>query len=279
VADPAGLVTVRLNISDAAAQPVALLPGSPHIRGGAPSPDGQRIAFLDTPADGEWGIYVANRDGTGRFQVDQEMTGPHAPFCGQLAWSPDGLKLAYTCHFVGTTPKIKVVDAEPGARAVLLNGGDLDEQSAPSWSPRQPDGSYRIAHVRANGWERHIFSMKDDGTDARRITTGQGYHDEPAWSPDGSTIAFAHSGYIAGIFLVDIDGRNLRRLSPAGPVGYQRAPSWSPDGQLVAFESDHETWGTGGAISQVYTVAADGSRQARRTDGTTQKRRPAWILR
>jgi Tol biopolymer transport system component len=275
VADPASMVNVRLNINDPAAEPVAVVPGSPHVRGAAPSPDGQKIAFLDRPETGVWAIFVANRDGSGRFQVDQEMTGPYAPFCGQLAWSPDGLKLAFTCQFAGTTPKIMVVDAVPGASATLLNGGEGDEQSAPSWSPKQPDGSYRIAHVRANGWERHIWSMNDDGTDARRVTAGQGYHDQPAWSPDGSTIAFAHSGYIAGIFVVDPDGANLRRLSPAGPVGYQWSPSWSPDGQLVAFLSDHETYGSG--VYQVYTVARDGTRLARRTSGSMQKSIPAWI--
>jgi Tol biopolymer transport system component len=275
VTDPAGMVNVQLNISDPTAEPVPVLPGSPQIRGAAPSPDGQKIAFLDRSEAGAWAIYVANRDGSGRFQVDQTMTGPYAPFCGQLAWSPDGLKLAYTCQYQGTTPKIAVVDAVPGAVATLLNGGETDEQSAPSWSPRQPDGSYRIAHVRANGWERHIFSMNDDGTDARRVTTGPGYHDQPAWSPDGGTIAFAHSGYIAGIFVVDPDGANLRRLSPAGPVGYQWSPAWSPDGQLVAFLSDHETYGSG--AYQVYTVARDGARIARRTSDSMQKSIPAWI--
>lgn len=58
---------------------------------------------------------------------------------------------------------------------------------------------------------------------------------EPAWSPDGSTIAYVHGDIIpeaTGIYLINSDGTN-KRLWNAGRSVY--SPSWSPDGEWIAF--------------------------------------------
>lgn len=56
-----------------------------HVR---PSPDASRVAF-DSDRDGERGVYVAYRDGTGARRV----SGPR--FAALPKWSPDGATLAY----------------------------------------------------------------------------------------------------------------------------------------------------------------------------------------
>lgn len=57
---------------------------------------------------------------------------------------------------------------------------------------------------------------------------------EPAWSPDGETIAFIRGSTEPakhGIYLINPDGENLRQFHAGGG----NAPSWSPDGEWIAF--------------------------------------------
>ena len=59
---------------------------------------------------------------------------------------------------------------------------------------------------------------------------GQGM--DPAWSPDGSKIAYASWGTDPGIYVINADGSQARRVWTGQD---SRAPVWSPDGQRIAF--------------------------------------------
>lgn len=241
-----------------------------------PSPDGTRIAYVGlVPGLQQRAIYVADFDGTGV----RPLVVTDDPTCGQLAWAPDGGRIAFACRMDGTDVDIWVVDATDGSSLVNLTDAHPGNQDGPSWSPRLGDGSYRIAYAQYVGAEPQIWTMKEDGTDPRQVTAGMDM--QPAWSPDGSTIAFQRTGaaIFGDIFLVDADGGNERRLTVAPLAGPQWSPSWSPDGRLLAFASTHETYGSGAVVSQIYTVWADGSKLARRTAGTLDKHTPAWRIR
>ncbi|HEX5950102.1 MAG TPA: hypothetical protein VFZ96_03795, partial [Actinomycetota bacterium] len=58
----------------------------------------------------------------------------------------------------------------------------------------------------------------------------------PAWSPDGTTIAFAsdRDGGFPEIYLINVDGTGLTRLTSNGLIDGR--PSWSPDGTRIAVE-------------------------------------------
>ncbi|HQY91840.1 SH3 domain-containing protein [Caldilinea sp.] len=60
---------------------------------------------------------------------------------------------------------------------------------------------------------------------------------DPAISPDGSTVAFTRDGGETGIYLVDIDGANERRIFVRPTLS---SPKWSPDGQWILFSRNDD---------------------------------------
>jgi Tol biopolymer transport system component len=88
----------------------------------------------------------------------------------------------------------------------------------------------------------------------------------PAWSPDGSRIAFASDTARTGqlvIAVMNADGSGYTSLHQAGAD-----PAWSPDGSRIAFSSDR------GGGSEIFVMYADGSGLTRLTTGGATQ--PAW---
>jgi len=78
--------------------------------------------------------------------------------------------------------------------------------------------------------------MDADGSNQTRLTRDPADDSGPAWSPDGSRIAFmSYRDRNDEIYVMDADGSNQTRLTRdlANDIG----PAWSPDGSRIAFES------------------------------------------
>jgi len=110
------------------------------------------------------------------------------------------------------------------------------------------------------------------GAERAALTRSHAQRDEaPAWSPDGSKIAFhsPRAGGLPEIYVIDADGANLTRLTYNDAAdGF---PAWSPDGSRIAFASERDgNW-------EIYVMAADGSAQTNvsRSPGSTDTQ-PAW---
>ncbi|HEY52264.1 MAG TPA: SH3 domain-containing protein, partial [Caldilineae bacterium] len=85
----------------------------------------------------------------------------------------------------------------------------------------------KLVFQESSGGPIHVYDFASGKT--RQLTTGQ----DPAISPDGKTVAFVRdNGSDAGLYLIDIDGRNERRIRIESKL---RAPAWSPDGQSIVF--------------------------------------------
>jgi TolB protein len=77
------------------------------------------------------------------------------------------------------------------------------------------------------------------------LTTLAGGALDPAWTPDGTWLAFAgRDGYAMDMYAVHPDGTSVTRLTTDGQLA--RSPSWSPDGRHLAFLSNRtgffEVW-------------------------------------
>jgi Tol biopolymer transport system component len=237
------------------------------------SPNGDRIAFVGVE-NGHTEIFVANTDGSNAKQLTSGTLSADQP-----AWSPDGTRIAYRLAANFSPARIWVMNAD-GANQHAVTNDAPGEHHHPTWSPRQADGSYRIAYAQAamkDGYMRaQIWSVRDDGTD-RQIHSDESigaYDDEPSWSPDGRKIVFVRSGQ--QLVVVTLSDRSEWPLMNGDLEGEQHAPAWSPDGSLIAFVSSHQI-DPDGYGKQIYTVRADGSGLRRRTFDNAEKGNPGWI--
>ena len=173
--------------------------------------------------------------------------------------------------------QIYVMNADGSGQRRLTRNATTDTE--PAWSP---DGT-KIAFTR-RCWhsndkydtDREIYVMNADGSGQRNLTRTRLSDDEsPAWSPDGTKIAFESDrggGALpeSGIFVMNADGSGQRRLTRQDTGRSSSDPSWSPDGGWIAFDSDRD-----GNV-EVYRMAADGSRPRRLTRSPTYDYAPAW---
>ena len=88
----------------------------------------------------------------------------------------------------------------------------------------------------SRGLESDIFVIDEDGSGQTRLTSAPGDDSEPAWSPDGTRVAFrSRRDHFRGeIYVMNAGGSNQVRLTENSH--FDRLPSWSPDGTKILFQ-------------------------------------------
>lgn len=100
-------------------------------------------------------------------------------------------------------------------------------------------------------WE--IYTMDMDGGNKQRLTNNAFDDLQPAWSPDGSKIAFSSNrdgNY--DIYTMNADGSEVTQITFT-PDGYNYDPKWSPDGTKLLIQR------SAGTSFDLFTINADGS--------------------
>jgi hypothetical protein len=91
------------------------------------------------------------------------------------------------------------------------------------WGAFSPDGTQAVY----NGPDgTMLVDLASGKTTPLAVSAGYDLH----WSPDGQQMALVNPG--VGVFVMNLDGSNLRQLSH---LGYEPIAGWSPDGRLVYF--------------------------------------------
>jgi Tol biopolymer transport system component len=224
------------------------------------SPDGTRIAYAietERGAGGAAGIYVLDMGS----RETALLTSCSDPCWSQteLDWSPDGTRIAYTQHAGGMCTAAAGFDGRcgifivgvDGSAPVELRTGFLIDPVDPSWSPDGLEIAFTAQGVGAvttplQPAEWTVYRMGTDGSGPVPLTTMQRFlaaPAKPAWSPDGSLIAFVVTdapSYYNELWTMAPDGSDLTFVADlgcctgGGGLANDPSPEWSPDGTRIA---------------------------------------------
>jgi PKD repeat protein len=156
--------------------------------------------------------------------------------------------------------EVYIMDIDGSNVEKITNIGGDGVRGIPGSSP---DGR-RIAFTDGS----NLYIVNTDGSWMTSILSGKELWDL-SWSPDGSKIALEIlEGNQWDIYVVDIDGSNLRQLT--NNTADDMSPKWSPDGDKIVFVSTRD------GNSELYIMNADGSNEQRVTNTDTWEWCPCW---
>ncbi|HEX5761374.1 MAG TPA: BamA/TamA family outer membrane protein [Thermoanaerobaculia bacterium] len=157
--------------------------------------------------------------------------------------SPDGSQVIFLSTRSLFTFDLYLADARTGQIRDKLLSADADPHfdalrfldSAGTWSP---DGRKFAFVVFARGDNQiAVLDVGSRRIERRIQPEGIGAIWNPAWSPDGKTLAFSGAkGAMTDLYLLDLESGGLRQLTDDRHADLQ--PAWSPDGKTLAFTSD-----------------------------------------
>lgn len=229
---------VRRGLTALAALAAVLAPLS--AQGGVFSGDNGPIAFTCGTS-----ICTINADGSGRATLVASGTDP--------SWSSDETKIAYVAG------GISVANAN-GSSPVDLGAGATAVQPSFSFS------GAKVAFVKAGD----VWTIAADTSGGATQLTTTGTAADPAYSPDGTTIAYSDTtgGTGADIFTVPATGGAPVHVT-TGVAGNEIQPTWSPDGSTIVYSSAGELWKVSSSANSTPTdLNVQGTAPAYSPDGT-----------
>lgn len=157
-------------------------------------------------------------------------------------------------------------------RAETASFRALTNSPSPEYFPQvSPDGKRIVyASLREGNWD--LFLLDADTKQTVNLTQGQSGSDtEPALSPDGTKVAFYSEREGSGLYLMDLQSKEIKKLSDIG-----RNPAWSPDGMeiVAATEGIVRPEDRYTASSQLWAIRVDNG--ARRLVYNGDAVQPSW---
>jgi TolB protein len=242
------------------------------------SPDSRQIAYV-APGENGNNIFVMNADGSGEpIQVTNLKGNESEP-----AWSPDGKWIAFTSDSRSDKVLMLYLIHPDGSGMVKLSYDQYE--SGPTWSPNMQLGF--VMNI-AGSQVLYIRGARDANTgatptqpyyvtpvffDRLALHGNLGQVAEPAWSPDGSWVAYTRQRSSGSrIFIAHFPVRNPVEKDILGLTdsNSDSSPAWSPDGQWIVFTSKRD--GNG----EIYIMRSTGKSQFNISNDAAQDVDPAW---
>lgn len=202
------------------------------------SPDGKYLAFLSARGEGadeedskgKTQVWILHREGGEAQQLTDTIQD-----VDDFVWSPSGDRLVLTLQDP-TADELEAAKngdaakAKPKPRPFVIDRLQFKEDEIGYLDRRR----------------KHLYVFTLAGHKLTQVTSGDYDDTEPAWSPDGRSLAFASnrtpepdSNFNSSIWTVSADnsdqGKSLVRITTG--TGTDGSPAWSPDGKWIAFTS------------------------------------------
>lgn len=261
------------------------------------SPDGNTIIYERHQFD-----VMTDRRYVNLWRIDFDG-GNHRPLTsgkdtyGNVTWSPDGNRIAYTSTEEGSnqiyvrwmdegvTSSITNLDRSPGSlqwspdgdkllftKTVKADAPQIGSIPGPPEGAEWADPAQVIDHViyRTDGsgyvddTHSHIFVISAEGGAPRQLTSGPYDHTSPGWAPDGETIIFTADR--TGNAALDPNNAQVYEISvDSGDLtqitdqrGPHNSPVISPDGRFIAYTGYDDEF-LGYQLTELYVINRDGS--------------------
>ncbi len=226
------------------------------------SPDGRIVAFT---------TYASGYPAIQMFSLE---TGRKLPFYNQRAsmnafvsFTPDSKQVVFSSTAAGGAAQLYMANADGSNFHRITNSGVIEVEAKIN-----PKTGTDLVDTSGRSGLPQIYKMNIEGTDVQRLSAGTGEATNPAWSPDGSHIAFAWTkGFEPGnynVFLMDVVSRDVVQLT--ANEGRNENPSWAPDGAHIVYASKR------GGQSQIWVMNADGTGKHPLTN-TGSNEKPVWV--
>jgi len=206
------------------------------------SPDGHSLAYVDgersalSPVErmrqSLWTRALAG--GAGPQRVIR-LDGSGTTSGGLPVWSPDSKQIILSVGSFDESRKqwafetFRINADGSGREPIKISSQDCVQDWSPAggWIVTTSSRKARI------GWQ--LYVMRPDGSEERQVTEG-GNPFYVRFSPDGRRLLYSDGTLRLperqGIWIVDLDGKNRRRILPTGKG--TASACWSPDGQRIA---------------------------------------------
>ena len=271
-----------------------------------PSPDGQTVLFTRTArSPGKSGVMAIDHEGGPVRRILGFKADPDGilPQYSAVDWSADGSRF-FAFRFQAIEKDKSTTVVRTSLLSVRTDGGGIrnlystsvtfsDEKrtAGDRWIPIDasvtPNGKTALlAVITLNPGSKMRLARINLATGKRTwLAKNTGQADI---GPDGRTVVFTSErdklnescydgfcSYQPKLYLINLDGTNLRRVITPNQEGSYWSPDFSPDGSRIVFTADRETrrswFGT-----EIWSVKKDGSCLTRLTNGSPRSGEAAW---